>query len=141
MAVRMTRGGVEESSITLVPRGGIANGGSGRFRQINQIRASIEYTKLSGISILSSVSIETIATIVFRRTWTLTRIWAPFLGHQLCFASERPRQTRNHYAIVEPGDCLLQVLWELGSTLVAYNPLGCRVRWPVRFRSVDENAF
>jgi len=28
----------------------------------------------------------------------------------LCFASERPRQTRDHYAIVEPGDYLLQRL-------------------------------
>jgi hypothetical protein len=59
----------------MVPGGGIANGGSGRFRQINQIRASIEYNKLSGISILSSVSTETIATIVFRQAWTPTQIW------------------------------------------------------------------
>jgi hypothetical protein len=57
----------------MVPGGGIANGGSGRFRQINQIRALIEYNKLIGISILSSVSTETIAAIGFRQTWTPTR--------------------------------------------------------------------
>jgi hypothetical protein len=54
----------------LVPGGGIANGCSGRVFRINQVRAFIEYNKLSGISILSSFSTESIATIDFPQTWT-----------------------------------------------------------------------
>jgi hypothetical protein len=104
----------------VVPGGGIANGGCGRFRQINQIRALIEYNKLSGISTLSSVSTETIAAIGFRQTWTPTRIWGAIFWTPIVLCERAaPANARYHYSIVKPEDGLLQVLWELGSTLVA----------------------
>jgi hypothetical protein len=54
---------------------------------------------------------------------TNSNLGAPFLDTNCALRKSGPPQTRDHYAIVEPAECLLQVLKELGSILVAYNPL------------------